>query len=159
MNPAHIHLTLNHVPIIGLIFSFVLIVAAIIRKNPELARAGIVTLVITAMIAIPVYLTGEPAEEIIEHLAGRSEEIIERHEEAGLFSLIGLEILGVTAVLGLLAYRRPRVVPLGFMTLLLALMLAIGGWVGWTSHLGGQISHPETRSDFTVPAEMEEVDN
>lgn len=152
MNGAHLHLLINHVPIIGLIFGGVLILGGMIRKNPEISRAGIVTLAITALIAIGVFLTGEPAEEVVEHLAGRSEEILERHEDAALWALIGIEGLGALAVLGLIAYRRPRVVPAGFMALLLFLSLVVGSWVGWTSHLGGQITHSEARPGFDAAA-------
>ncbi len=152
MNAAHIHLVLNHFPIIGMIFSVVLVLTGRARRNPELARAGVMTMVITALIAIAVYLTGEPAEEIVEHLAGRSEDIIELHETAGLVSLISLEVLGAFSFLGLIAYRRPSVMPNGFLLTLLLLGLAVGTWVGWTSHLGGQISHEETRPDFNAPS-------
>lgn len=152
MNAAHIHLVLNHFPVIGMIFSVVLVLAGLARRNPELGRAGVMTMVITALIAIAVYLTGEPAEEIVEHLTGRSEDLLELHETAGLVSLVSLEVLGGFSFLGLIAYRRPSVMPNAFLLTLLLLGLAVGTWVGWTSHLGGQISHEETRPDFTAPS-------
>lgn len=48
------------------------------------------------MIAIGVYFTGEPAEELIEHLAGFSEPLVERHEEAALIATIGISVLRST---------------------------------------------------------------
>lgn len=156
MNGAEIHLALNHFPLIGLIFGFLLILSGMVRRSSDVARAGVATLVLTAVVAIVVYVTGEPAEEIVEHLPGISEDFIERHEEAGLVSLFGLEVLGVLSLLGLVAFRRPRPMPGWFLPALLVLAALASSWVGWTSHLGGQISHPETRAEFTAPAAADE---
>ena len=68
MNGAHLHLVLNHFPVIGLIFCLAMLMAGILRKSEELTRTGMVILIAVAVIAIPVYLTGEPAEEIVERL-------------------------------------------------------------------------------------------
>ncbi len=152
MNGAHLHLVLNHSPIVGLIFSLVLLAAALYRKSPELTRAAAVALIAVAVVAIPVYLTGEPAEEIVEHMPGVAEEILERHETAGRVSLIALEVLGAVALLGLVVSRGAPALPRWLGPTLLALGLAASAWAGWTSNLGGQITHEEARPGF-VPAE------
>jgi hypothetical protein len=54
-----------------------------------------VVFVFSALATIPTYLTGEPAEDAIEGVAGAIEPWIEPHEEAALVSLILGEALGV----------------------------------------------------------------
>lgn len=80
MNGAHLHLMINHFPVVGLLFGLVMLVVAQLRRNSDLARTGLVALVIIAIITIPAYLTGEPAHDVVQHLTGISEEVLERHE-------------------------------------------------------------------------------
>ncbi len=150
MNGAHLHLMINHVPIIGLALCLALLLAGQWRKNPELLRAGLVALVIVALISIPVYLSGEPAEEIIEELPGMSDDLIHAHEDAAIWAFIGLEVLGALALLGLMAFRAPKQLPAWFVPTIFALALLTTVWVGWVSALGGRIVHPESRPDFSL---------
>ncbi len=148
MNGAHLHLLINHFPIVGLVFSLGVLVVATARRRPDLARTGLVMLVVVALISIAVYLTGKPAEEIVESLPGTSDRLLERHQEAGLIAFIALEVLGAFSLLSLIAHRRPQPFPSWLLYTLLVLTLAVAGWVGWTSSIGGQITHPEARPGF-----------
>lgn len=94
------------------------------------------------MSVLPVYFTGEPAEENIEHLPGVSESLIEAHEEAAEKSLILTLIIGGAAVLALLGPQKPGFQK--YVNLLLILVTAIAvGSLGYTANLGGKIRHPE----------------
>jgi len=86
MNAAHVHLMLNHFSIIGSIFGLVLLAVAMVRNSRELTTVSFACLASVAIISIPVYFTGPPAEEAIKHLVGISEEVVERHEEAAQFA-------------------------------------------------------------------------
>ena len=143
MNAAYVHLTLNHVPILGVVFALPLLGFGLLRRNPTLLRAGWVTLVAVALVAIPVYLSGERAEEIVEDEPGVSHDAIEAHEEIALFGLIGAEALGLLALAGLFLSRRaagvPRWLPLGSFVL----GLALAGLMTAVAYRGGLINHPE----------------
>jgi uncharacterized membrane protein len=158
MNAAHLHLVLNHFPVIGLIFCLAMLLAGILRKSEELTRTGMVTLVAIAVITIPVYLSGEAAEGIVERLPGISDQMVQRHMDAGLLALITMEVIGALALLALVINRRPRSLPRWLAPSLLVLAIALEGWVAWTSYLGGQIAHPEARPGFHVPAQSAEPD-
>ena len=82
MNPAHLHLMLNHIPVLGMAFGLALVSLALLRKSEELKRISLGFLIVIALLAIPAYLTGEPAEELVENLPGVSKSSIEQHEEA-----------------------------------------------------------------------------
>lgn len=105
--------------------------------------------VLIALVTVPVYLTGEPAEEMIENIPGISKAMIERHEDAVLFSMIAVEVAGFIALAALLLFGRKK----GLANLLivtLAFSVVTGGLLAWTSNLGGQIRHTEIRSGVGI---------
>jgi len=155
MNLAHVHLALNHFPVIGIVFSFLLLATSMVKRSEELQKVSLGAFLTTALLTVPVYFTGEPAEEIVEHLPGVSKPFIEQHEEAALISLIVIEILGVMSIGGLLFFRRLGLIPHWFIAASLVLSIVSMGLMVWTANLGGQIHHPETRADFTSPSTNE----
>ena len=151
MTWAHIHLALNHVPVIGLLIVLLLLAIAMRRGSMELTRVSYALLMLLAATAVLVYLTGEPAEEMVEHLPGFSEAIIEEHEEVALIATIGMVVLGLAALVGLVGFRAPRVIPGWYGRGVLLLALVTGGVMVWTANLGGQIRHTEIRADGRPP--------
>lgn len=145
MSPVHIHLLLNHVPVIGTIVAILVLAYALLRRSTELTRVGLGMFVLVALVAAAVYLTGEPAEHLVEDLAGVSEPIIERHEDAALLATLLLGGLGALALGGLVMFRRAASVPRGFGMLVLALSIVPAAAMAWTANLGGQIRHSEIR--------------
>lgn len=148
MSEAHLHLLLTHVPVITIVLGTVLLGYAWLRRRPEAMQIAMWAFVLSALVAVVVYLTGEGAEEIVEGMVGVSEAIIEEHEEAAVFALGGALLLGAVSAVGLWLSRREVPRWFGGATLLVA--LAVTGIMAWTANLGGQISHPEIRSATEV---------
>jgi uncharacterized membrane protein len=144
MNAAQIHLMLNHMPVIGLIFVVIALGAGVLTRKDTLVRFGLVLLVGLGLAVIPVFLSGEPAEEGVEHMAGVTERAIEPHEDMARIATIALVGLGLFALIGLLRTRR-RPVGRELTAAALILSVAAGAMLAWTAHLGGQIHHPELR--------------
>jgi hypothetical protein len=142
MNPAHLHLLLNHVPVLGAFGLLLLFTIAFFRRDSSLGRLTLVLTILVAGAAVAVFLTGEPAEEIVEELAGIGESAIEPHEEAARVATIGFGILGAGAAAMLLAFRRHEL-PRWAMGVVLVSTLAVSGLMGWTANLGGRIRHTE----------------
>jgi hypothetical protein len=155
MNWAYVHLSLNHLPVIGAIFGALLLLLALLRKSEELKRVSLGVFVFTALLALPVYFTGEPAKEVVKHLPGVAESLIEKHENAALFALLMAEATGLVALAGLILSRRAERVPGRIIGAALVLSLATSGLMGWTANLGGQIRHTEIRADFKAQGESE----
>lgn len=155
MNGAHIHLLLNHLPIIGTIFGLLLLLYALLRKSDEVKRISLAVFVFTGLAAVPTYLTGEPAEEIAEKLPGVTEALIEGHEDAAMFALIAAIATSIVALAGLFIARRDRPFPSWLALTILLLALATGGLMARTANLGGQIRHTEIRAESapSTPAE------
>lgn len=146
MNAAQVHLALNHLPIGLVIVGVPLLLTAILRKSKELKGAASILLMLSALTAIPVFLSGEPAEEIVEHRAGVSERVIHEHEEAAELSLIFIEILGALVLGAWLFERFKRPMPSPIWFGILALGIVNLGLFVRTAHLGGLIRHDELRS-------------
>jgi uncharacterized membrane protein len=155
MNWAHVHLLLSHLPVIGTIFGVLLLLLALLRKSEELKRVSLGVFVLTALISLPVYFTGEPAEEMVEHLPGVAESLIDRHKDAALFALLMAGAAGIVALAGLILFRRSERLPGWVVAVALVLSFATSGLMGWAANLGGQIRHTEIRAGFTAPAETE----
>ena len=145
MSIVHIHLLLNHIPVVGALLGIGLFAYASIRQSSEVAKISLVLFAALAAVAIAVFFTGEPAEEAIEHLPGFSSAITERHEELASVSTIVLASFGVLA-LAALAYYRRKLLPRWAAATGLAISLTIGGLMAVTANLGGQIRHSEIRA-------------
>lgn len=154
MTWAHLHLALNHVPVIGLPIALLLLAWALYRRSPELTRTSFGLLVLLGIVTIIVQLTGEPAEDLVEGLPGVTESLIERHEEAALIGTVGMTILGLLAVFGLWRFRAGRALSRWYPTVMLVAGVLLAGYLGWVANLGGQIRHSEIRSVGQVTAPL-----
>jgi len=152
MDPAHIHLLTNHIPVIGTLFGLVVLLYGMLGKKHDVTRASLGLFVLAGSGAGIAYLSGERSEDTVEGLPGVTEAFVEAHEEAALIALIAAIVLGVVALLVLL-FRRQQIPRWATVT---TLVLALGtmGVMGWTANLGGQIRHTEIRDatlTVTVP--------
>ena len=148
MNAPHLHLLVNHAPVFASVFALLFLVWALIRRTGEVRRLALASVVLMALATLPAYFTGEPAEEVMEHVQGIDEDRLEEHEEAAQWALIGGSIAGLVALGLLFAFRRRE-----FPTLALVLVLLIDLWVvaifTRVATLGGEIRHPEIRAGWT----------
>ena len=149
MSLLHMHLLLNHFPVIGTIIVIALFGVAILWRSNSVARVSLGLLASLGAIALLVYFTGEPAEESIEHLPGFSETITERHEEFALAATIVLASVSALA-LGALLFLRKREIPRWVTLFAFALSLVAGGMMGYTAMLGGQVRHTEVRPGTVI---------
>ena len=147
MNWAHIHLILNHIPLIGVGFTILLFIAAFIRNSKELMNISLIFTIIVALCVIPAYLTGEPAEEVVEELPGISENLIKQHEEMSEKAFIFLEVIGALALVTLIVRRYSQKLGAWLISVTFIGLIVGGGIIAWTSNLGGRINHPEVRSN------------
>jgi uncharacterized membrane protein len=152
MSSAHIHLLLNHIPVIGILVGFVVFALGVWRRNDSWTRLALGLFAAVALVAVATMLTGESAEEAVENLPGVSESLIEPHEDAAKLAAMGAYVLGAISLAALLWVRR-RPLPRVLTVTVLPVALLVTGLMAYTANLGGQIRHTETRAGAVESAE------
>ena len=149
MSSIHLHLLLNHVPVIGTVLGVLLLAVAVARRSDEIGRVALWLFALLAGTSVLVFLTGEPAEELVEKLPGFSEALTERHEEAALVATVVMGLVGLFSLVVLAVFRKR---PLARWATPIALIMALGatGAMGYAANLGGQIRHTEIRAASTA---------
>src|SRR5579872_3241459 len=152
MDLAHLHLLLNHFPVIGTIIGAGLFVLSLFMRSDDLKRASLAVLLGIALLSIPTYISGNGAQDAIKSLPGISKSLIETHEGAAFLALGFMEFTGAFAWLGLWQFRRLARIPNWNLAVILILTLVSFGLMTWASNLGGEIRHPEIRAEQGTPA-------
>jgi len=158
MQEVHVHLLLNHVPILGTLFGLILLIFGIFRKNESLIQAAQLTFVVCAVVAIPAFLSGEGAEEVVEKL-GISHDVIHEHEEIAEKAIWISEFLGLVSLVALFFsfQKNPKRFALNWLVLGVAMVaFALMAYVGST---GGKIRHSELDSNPTTVSPSTEQDS
>jgi hypothetical protein len=155
MNTAHLHLLVNHLPIVGFAFGMILLTATILRRGDRgLFTAAVLVVVISGAGGLAAQFTGEPAEELVEHLADVPEALIEAHEGAALIATILASITTLLAiVISVVTLRREGRIGVIPLSILLVATVVTCGTMTWAGSTGGKIRHSEIRdSTFTIPS-------
>jgi len=147
MFAAQVHLALNHAPLFAVIVGTAFLAVAVFRKNAMWRRLAFGFLLAAALVAIPVYLTGESAEAVVEQDTSVAHGLIHRHEDAAWWAFVLMEILGTLSLVQLALPRWGRTPPSWVVAVTLLLAFAVSGVVTRTAHLGGQIHHSYLRTD------------
>ena len=145
MNWAHVHLMINHFPVVGVFGAVALLLYSLARKSEEIKRVSFGLFVLLALISLAVFFTGQAAQDTVKKLPGVTEASIDRHEEMAEYALVFIETLGLAALAGLLFLRVSGAIPRWLVVIVLLLSLVSAAVVGVTANLGGQIRHTEIR--------------
>ena len=147
MNDAHLHLLVNHFPIIGTLFGLGILISGMLLKNNSLKNTAYILFIVAAVFSAFSMVTGEGAEELVEDLPSIGKQIIHEHEEiAEKFAII----MYATGLFGLLSLytsikNHKLAKTISYVTLALAIFAAVfAKSVGTT---GGEIRHTEIRAN------------
>jgi len=154
MNLAHVHLLLNHFPVIGTLLGLGLYVGSMMGKSEDLKRAGLVVFLGIALLSIPTYLSGNAAQQAIKNLPGISQTLIVAHQDAALLAYVFMEVTGAFAWFGLWQLRRNSRLGPGAFYAVLFLSVVTAGLMANAANIGGAIRHSEilAGSDAAVGA-------
>jgi len=153
MNFAHLHLLLNHFPIIGTVVGWFLFLASLLGKNDELRRASLIVLVTIAILTIPTFLSGVAAASMISREPGISSAVIQRHEGAAMLSLWFIEATGALSLIGLWQSATLRRDHWSILSILVLSLITMG-LIARTGDTGADIRHPEV--SYTIQGKVVE---
>lgn len=149
MTGTHLHLIINHVPILGAAFAALLLLVSLRYGAAVLQRTALALLIVVAIGGGTAKYSGEPAEDGVRGMPGVTRDSIEEHEELADKSFLTAAVLGVLA-LGILVRWRTTEIPRGAALTALAGSFVVAGMMGYTGLLGGQIRHTEVRTGATA---------
>jgi uncharacterized membrane protein len=150
MNGAHIHLLLNHFPILGSLFALCLIFYGAVAKNNSIIKTALVTMVFSSLIGIPAFLSGEDAEHIVEPIMGVNKQAMEAHEDASEFAYYAMLMSGAIALGTLFASRTQKKIPALLVWINIVMISLVFSLMARTGLLGGEIRHSEINATQTL---------
>ncbi len=153
MNDAHLHMVVNHFPIIGIILGFGILIAGMFLKNNSVKNTAYCLFIVGAIFAFVSMSTGEGAEEMVEDMPSIGKEIIHEHEEMAEKLAIVLYLLGVVSIAGIYTNTKKHAQAklVSFLALTIA---AIGIFLGKeTGTTGGEVRHTEIRENAGTKTE------
>jgi uncharacterized membrane protein len=150
MNDAHVHLVVNHFPIIGTLFGLGILLAGIFMKNTVIKNVAYILFVVAGIFAAVSMTTGEGAEEMAEKLPSVTDQIIHKHEEMAEKLAIVLYALGLVSLIGLYANLKNQA-KASLVSYLAVAIAIVGVFLGkQTGTTGGEIRHTEIRTNATT---------
>ena len=159
MNNAHLHLIINHFPVLGSLFSLGLLMLAYLKRSGDIEFTAYSSLLLTGVLAMATFFTGEPAEQVVEHEPGVTESVIHPHEVAAKAAMIAAVSAGLLSGFALWTVMKqgktvsgPVRMGVGAVALISTLSMAN------TARLGGEIRHTEIRDGAAIPAEHADKD-
>jgi hypothetical protein len=144
-NWAHVHLMINHIPVIGFPLVGLVLATGLVRRSRDLVLTGLALAVLLAGASFAVKQSGERAEEVVEPAAWASEARIHDHEEAGERATIAALVTGLVAALAWLRARGQAAPGRQAPGAVLALVLVTSALMAWALE-GGPIRHDEIAS-------------
>ena len=162
MNDAHLHLVVNHFPIIGTIFGFGILVTGLVLKNKTIINTAYILFIAAAVFALASMATGEGAEEMVEDFPSVGKRIIHEHEEKKKKIAVVLYVLGAISILGLVLniknHSKAKLITIVALAISVVAVI-LGKETGTT---GGEVRHTEIRTDTSgvnpTTAEVEDHD-
>jgi hypothetical protein len=146
---AHIHLLLNHWPIIGTFIALGLFVISIVANQAQLKQTSLALFSFIALMSIPTYMSGDSAQLFLKDTPEISADLVKTHQGAAFLALIFMEITGAFAAIGLWQFSRigkksGNSQPAGWNLAAVLLTSMVTVWLMTiTGNTGGEIRHPE----------------
>jgi uncharacterized membrane protein len=155
MDWAHIHIMINHFPVILAVTGAVAVLLAVARPRRAIWLYATVSLTIAALTVIPTYFTGEPAEAALDKPWYVARGVIDTHETSAKIAALLVLLAGLVAMVAwrrLVRYPRELRMPGSLRAALIVTSLAAAGAIGYTSLLGGRIVHDAPALQGPAPA-------
>ncbi|WP_366183411.1 hypothetical protein [Flavobacterium ovatum] len=158
MNDAHLHLMVNHFPIVGVVFGFGILISGIYFRNNGIKNTAYSVFIVAAIAAFLSMYTGEGAEELVEDMPNIGHQIIHEHEEYAEKLALILYAMGLLSIYGFYlnvkTHAKARLLSIIILVIAgVALVFALK-----TGKSGGEVRHTEIRDTTTVSIPVQSPD-
>ena len=147
MNAAHVHLVLNHFPVVTFVVASLVALTAAALRNTTVMRTALALIILAGAAGVAAYVSGEPAEEMVEKAQWFNKHVVHEHEEAAekafAVGLVAAVLAGVGLAMSFKAHSQQG----KFTALAILAALVAASLMAWTAKLGGVIRHDEITSD------------
>lgn len=147
MNPAHLHLIVNHIPIFTTVIGVFILIWGMYKSNSSVRNIAFVLFIFGAIGSYVAIETGESAEDIVEEVATVSHDAIHDHEEAAELSLWFAIVMGLLSVGALAAKKLNLRFETGLHIVILVTALITAGILMYVAYEGGEIMHQEAYTE------------
>jgi hypothetical protein len=151
VNFPHLHLLVNHVPILGAVFALLLVLWAMRRGSRELTRLSLWVALAAGLSAWPAYFTGDEAHEQVEDYPGFDHDTTHEHEEAAELALVVMLVTAGASAVALFLGRGGRTEPGWARGAVLLGLVASTATVVRAAWEGGEIRHEEAHGSLFAP--------
>lgn len=152
MTASHLHLLLNHVPTVGAAIALAILAVAYIRRDEHLRHIGLEILFVVALVTLPAYVSGAAAHRELRNVEGVSDSAIRMHQDAAIWAFTVLNLSAFFGWLALWQMRRRGTAAFGIVPVTMILLLISLAMMAGAGNLGGQIRHPEVRTEAAMEA-------
>ncbi len=145
MDSSQVHLAFNHFPIAGVFFSLLFFGAAIITQKENLKAPTVFLVLISGLLLLPVFYSGEGVERIVKRKPFISRYHIHEHEESAEKTMVVMMVATAMAG-GWLVMKKMNKKYTNELFYLIFIMNFVTAWsVANTAHEGGMIRHDQIR--------------
>ncbi len=145
-NAAHLHLIVNHWPLILIPLAALILAWGEWKGSGDLKKLGFILFIAGGIAAGVAYKSGESGEDVVEHMPGVSETLIEEHEEAAEPAAVAAGIAALLALVGLGLEIKKSASPRALTAATLLAAIAAAALLGRAATLGGQVLLAEVRA-------------
>lgn len=151
MSPIHLHLLVNHLPILGAPFVLLVLAWGYLTRSKDVTRLALWLMIPLAVAGFLADQTGDSAKDQVENAAWYDKALVHEHEERAESTVIVFYVVAAVGALALWRRRRhpDERWPVGIAALALAIAALLAAWTGLA---GGVIRHDEIRPGATLPA-------
>ncbi|UQD57036.1 DUF2231 domain-containing protein [Flavobacterium sp. K5-23] len=151
MNDAHLHLLVNHFPIITTVLAIGILITGLLLKNDAVKNTAYILFIVAAIFGYFSMETGEGAEKLVEDMPNIGRDIIHEHEELAEKFVLILYATAIFSALSLITSIKKQKSSLIFSILTLVLSLLTGFLSINVGTSGGEIRHTEIRKVVKEP--------
>jgi uncharacterized membrane protein (UPF0136 family) len=157
VNPEHLHVILNHLPLGGFLAALIPLAYGLIKKEEAALVCGLLVGAVFGSTASLVYWTGSEAEARFEqqlvtpNLDAVSETALVKHAKRGTAASLAVALATLLCIGGLVVAKKRK----GWLRVAsgvcIGALVISAGLMGLAANTGGQIRHPEFRPALLTP--------